>query len=66
MRDRKFSKAFSAYCESEYRKIRKHWCRWMANGTAQANKLADAYFNEMFKLVFNAKGRLVYPSRLKF
>lgn len=66
MRDRKVSKAFSAYYESEYRKIRKQWCTWMANGTAGANKLIDAYFNEMFKLVFNAKGRLIYPSRLKF
>jgi hypothetical protein len=34
--------------------------------TGQCQKLTDAYFDELFKLVFDDKGRLLYPSRLKF
>jgi hypothetical protein len=27
--------------------------------------LVDAYFDEVFKLMFDDKGKLIYPSRLK-
>ena len=66
MPDRKIRKAGIAYYESEYRKIRKKWCNWMADGIEQAQKLVDSYLDEVFKLIFNNKGKLIYPSRLKF
>ena len=66
MPNRKIREAFKAYYESEYRKIRKRWREWVASGTDQAQKLVDAYFEEVFKLICDDTGRLVYPSRLKF
>jgi hypothetical protein len=39
---------------------------WVTGGIAEAQKLADWYFDEVFKLVFDDNGKLVYPSRLKF
>jgi hypothetical protein len=35
-------------------------------GMAEAQKFVDAYFDEVFKLLFDDKGKLAYPSRLKF
>jgi hypothetical protein len=66
MPNRKIRKAFMAFYESEYRQIRRRWCEWMADGTARAQELVDSYFDEVFKLIFTPRGRLVYPSRLKF
>ena len=66
MPSRKIQRAFRPYYESEYRKIRRRWREWVASGTDEAQKLADAYFEEVFKLILDDKGRLVYPSRLKF
>ena len=58
--------AFKAYYESEYKKIRGRWCTWIAGGMEEAQKLVDAYFDQLFKLLADDKGKLVYPSRLKF
>jgi hypothetical protein len=60
------ARVFKAFYESEYRKTRKLWRDWITNGTTEAQKLVDAYFHEVFKLVFNDKGKLIYPRRLKF
>jgi hypothetical protein len=66
MPNKKIQRTFKTYYESEYRKIRKRWRKWVSDGTCQAQKLVDAYFDEVFKLIFNGDGRLLYPSRLKF
>jgi hypothetical protein len=66
MPNAKIKKAFKAYYESEYWKIRKHWRKWIASGIAEAQNLVDAYFDGVFRLMFNDKGKLLYPSRLKF
>lgn len=60
------ARVFKVFYESEYRKTRKQWRDWITNGIAEVQKLVDAYFDEAFKLVFNDKGKLIYPSRLKF
>jgi hypothetical protein len=65
MPNKEIKKAFEAYYESEYRKIRKQWRKWIASGIAEARNLVDAYFDEVFKLMFDDKGKLIYPSRLK-
>ncbi len=64
--NKKIQRAFEAFYESEYRKTRKQWRGWISGGIAEAQKLVDAYFDEVFKLVCDDKGKLVYPSRLKF
>ena len=66
MPSKKIQKAFTAYYEREYRKVRKRWRKWVTGGTDQAQRLVDVYFDEVFKLIFDAKGRLLYPSSLKF
>jgi hypothetical protein len=66
MPNKKIQRTFKTYYESEYRKIRKRWRKWVSDGTCQAQKLVDAYFDEVFKLIFDGDGRLLYPSRLKF
>jgi hypothetical protein len=66
MPNKKIQTAFKAYYESEYRKIRKQWRKWIASGTEEAQKLVDAYFDEVFKLMFDDRNKLVYPARLKF
>lgn len=38
----------------------------LSDGTGQAQKLVDGYFDEVFKLIFDGNGELLYPSRLKF
>jgi hypothetical protein len=58
--------AFTTYYDSEYKKIRRQRREWVASGIGVSQELVDAYFDELFKLVFDGKGRLVYPSRLKF
>jgi hypothetical protein len=63
---RKIQKAFTAYYESEYRKIRKQWREWVARGIEGSQKVVDSYFDEAFKLIFDDKGKLVYPANLKF
>lgn len=64
--NKKIKRVFKAFYESEYRKTRKQWRGWITGGIAEAQKLVDAYFDEVLKLVFDDKGKLVYPSRLKF
>ena len=66
MPNKKVRKIFKAFYESEYRKTRKQWRGWIAGGIGSAQELVDAYFDEVFKLVFDDKGKRVYPSRLKF
>jgi hypothetical protein len=66
MPNKKIRRVFKAFYESEYRKTRKQWRGWITGGIAEAQKLVDAYFDEVFKLVFDDKGKLVYPNRLKF
>ena len=66
MPSKKIQKAFKAYYESEYRKVREKWREWIADLTGQCQKLVDSYFDEVFKLIFDGNGRLLYPSRLKF
>jgi hypothetical protein len=59
-------RAFKAYYDSEYKRIRRSRREWVASGIGVSQELVDAYFDELFKLVFDGKGTLVYPSRLKF
>jgi hypothetical protein len=59
-------KAFKAYYDSEYKRIRRSRREWVASGIGVSQELVDGYFDELFKLVFDGNGRLVYPSRLKF
>jgi hypothetical protein len=66
MPNKKIKRVFKAFYESEYRKTRKQWRGWIAETTDSARELVDAYFDEVFKLVFDARGKLTYPSRLKF
>jgi hypothetical protein len=66
MPSRKIQKAFKTYYESEYRKIRKELRGWVASGIDEAQKLVDTYSDEVFKLLFDSSGKLIYPSRLKF
>jgi hypothetical protein len=56
----------TAYYDSEYKKIRRRRREWVANGIGVSHDLVDAFFDELFKLVFDDKGSMVYPSRLKF
>lgn len=63
MPNRKVSKVFY---EKEYRKIRKQWYSWIADSIDAVHKLVDSYFDEMFKIVFDERGKMVYPSRLNF
>jgi len=66
MPDKKVRKVFNKFYESEYRKARKDWRGWIADGIAEGQQILDAYFDEVFKLVFDDKGKYTYPSRLKF
>jgi hypothetical protein len=63
---RNVQKEFKVYYDSEYKRIRRSRREWVASGIGVSQELVDAYFDELFKLVFDGKGRLVYPSRLKF
>ena len=66
MPNKKIKRVFNEFYESEYRKTRKQWRGGITGGIAEAQKLVNAYFDEVFKLVFDVKGKLAYPSRLKF
>lgn len=66
MPSKKIQKAFAAYYEEEYRKVRKRWRKWVADGTAQAQELVDGYCDALFELMFDRDEKLLYPSRLKF
>jgi hypothetical protein len=66
MPNKKVKKTFKAFYETEYQKTRKQWLNWIADGIAEAQMVVDAYFDEVFKLVFDERGRTTYPSRLKF
>jgi len=57
MPNKKIKRVFKAFYESEYRKTRKHWRGWITGGIAEAQKLVDAYFDEVFKLMFDDKGK---------
>jgi len=59
-------KTFKWYYESEYRKIRKQRRAWVAKAIEDSQMLVDAYFDQVFKLVFDGKDGLIYPSNLKF
>lgn len=58
--------AFRSYYDSEYKRIRVRQREWVASGIELSQGLVDAYFDELFKLVFDGNGVMVYPSRLKF
>ena len=66
MPDGTVRKAFKPFYKAEYRKTRQQWRGWIADGIEAAQKLVDSYFDEVFKLVFDERGRPIYPSRLKF
>jgi hypothetical protein len=66
MPDARVRKVFKPFYEVEYRKTRKQWRGWIADGIEAAQKLVDSYFDEVFKLVFDEGGKPTYPSRLKF
>jgi hypothetical protein len=66
MPNKKIKRVFKEFYESEYGKTRKQWRGWITGGIAEAQKLVDAYFDEVFKLVFYDNGKLAYPGRLKF
>lgn len=58
MPNKKIKRVFKAFYESEYRKTRKQWRGWITSGIAEAQKLVDEYFDEVFKLVFDDMGKL--------
>lgn len=58
--------AFKAHYDSEYKRIRVRQREWVSRGIELSQELVDAYFDELFKLVFDGNGVMVYPSRLKF
>ncbi len=66
MPNEKIREAFKKYYDSEYKKIRKRRREWVASTIGASHELVDAYFDELFKLIFDGKGVLVYPRRLKF
>jgi hypothetical protein len=66
MPNKKIKKAFTAFYESEYRKTRRLWRRWIAGSIGEVQKILDAYFDQVFKLVFDERGKPKYPNRLKF
>jgi hypothetical protein len=66
MPDAKVRKVFKPFYDAEYRKTRKQWRGWIADGIEAAHKLVDSYFDEVFQLVFDERGKPIYPSRLKF
>jgi hypothetical protein len=66
MPNEKIQEAFKTYYNSEYKKIRGRRREWVASGIGVAQELVDAFFDELFNLVFDGKGSMVYPSRLKF
>jgi hypothetical protein len=59
-------KAFTAYYDAEYKKVRRRRREWVASLIGVSQELVDAFFDELFKLMFDDKGSMVYPSRLKF
>ena len=66
MPNEKIQRAFKGYYDSEYKRIRKRRREWVARGIEVSQELVDAFFDELFKLIFDDKGLMVYPSRLKF
>jgi hypothetical protein len=66
MPNEKIQEGFKRYYDSEYKKIRRRRREWVASGIGVARELVDAFFDELFKFVFDDKGAMVYPSRLKF
>lgn len=66
MPNEEIQEAFTAYYDSEYKKIRRRRREWVASGIGVSHELVDAFFDELFKLVFDDNGSMVYPSRLKF
>jgi hypothetical protein len=66
MPNEEIQEAFAAYYDSEYKKIRRRRREWVASGIGVSRELVDAFFDKLFKLVFDDKGSMVYPSRLKF
>lgn len=66
MPNKRIRRAFEAFYESEYRKTRKLWRRWIAGTIGEVQKILDAYFDQVFTLVFDEWGRPTFPSRLKF
>jgi hypothetical protein len=60
------TRVFNAFYEAEYKKTRNQWRGWITDGIAEAQNLINAYFDEVFKLLFDDRGKLTYPSRLKF
>ncbi len=59
-------KAFRAYYDSEYKKIRARRRKWVASGNEVSQELVDGYFDALFEVVFDANGVMMYPTRLKF
>jgi hypothetical protein len=60
------TRVFNAFYEAEYKKTRNQWRGWITDGIAEAQNLVNVYFDEVFKLLFDDRGKLTYPSRLKF
>ena len=60
------TRVFNAFYEAEYKKTRNQWRGWITDGIAEARNLVNAYFDEVFKLLFDDRSKLTYPSRLKF
>jgi hypothetical protein len=66
MPNEKIREAFKRYYDSEYKKIRAQRRKWVASGIEASQEVVDTFFDELLKLVFDEKGAMVYPSRLKF
>jgi hypothetical protein len=62
----KLAAAMRAFYRVEYRKTRKKWTAWIAEGNSSARKMLDAYFDAIYPAIFGKSGAMRYPNRLKF
>lgn len=52
--DKKFKGIANLYYKLDYRKTRKEWKKLIIKNNIEVKKLLDAYFNELYPMVFNS------------
>lgn len=65
-KESELTRVFRDFYLAEYRKVRRQWRTWVAEGNSSARKMLDMYFDGIFPVVFEKDGAMRYPSRLKF
>lgn len=61
----KFAQMLQALYRTEYVKSRRGLKKWIASSNAATQEILDLYFDALFPAVFNDKGKVRYPNRLK-